>query len=171
MSNTMEDLREEVATRLRDTLHGRVIDTINEGMPEMVHMLGIVPVGAISTPQVESGTILDPSHTFWESYESEINTKNGVRQEIRTAIKSLKRDGTFRVTEPYGEDGKEFYIEVDRLNGSDDAFTVPCAKCGATISTEPSLLMNYGEYSLNFELDCPKCEFEKKATSLLHLHP
>jgi hypothetical protein len=161
--NTMSDLRREVASRLRETLHGREIDTMEKGMPEIEHMLGVVTIGAISTDKAENGTILDPDHDFWNSYHKDVDTKNAVEENIWTAMKSLFEDDVFRVTTPYGEDAGILYVEVDEISEDKNtqAMVTTCAECGASIQTEPELKMDYGQYRMVFDLDCRECEFNE----------
>lgn len=167
MTNTMADLRREVARRLRETLHGREIDTMEKGTPQMEHMLGVVTLGAISTEKSERGTILDPDHEFWESYYEDIKTENGVRSEIKTAMQSLKDEGVFRVTTPYGEDAGILYVEVGDIDEKPNRMLTTCAECGGRIPTEPELTFSYGRYRLIFDLDCPDCEFSQTVGELL----
>lgn len=167
MPNTMADLRREVARRLRDTLHGREIDTMEKGTPEIEHMLGVVTLGAISTPQSENGTILDPSHEFWQSYYEDVNTENGIRREIETAMQSLKEDGVFRVTTPYGEDAGILYVEVGEMDDKPNRMITTCAECGERIPTEPELKMSYGRYRLVFDLQCSECDFDRTVGEML----
>jgi len=169
MTTNMNDLRQRVAGLLRETLHGREIDTIEMGQPEIPHMLGIVPIGAISTAEVERGTLIDPTHDFWDDYEKNINTKNKAKKEVRTAMLSLKEDDILNVMMPYGDDAGIMYVEVEQMNSQSGNIETSCAECGATILTEAELSMAYGKYSITFRLDCPECEFESKATETLRL--
>lgn len=155
----MADLRREVSRRLRDTLHGREIDTIEYGTPEMEHMLGVVPLGAISTEKVEKGTILDPEHDFWQAYYEDINTENAVRTEIETAMKSLKEDDIFRVTTPYGDDAGILYVEVGSTEQNDIVTT--CVECGASIETKPEIVLERDRYVIQFDIDCSSCGLNK----------
>lgn len=167
MTNTMADLRREVARRLRDTLHGKEIDTLERGTPELEHMLGIVTLGAISTEKAEKGTLLDTDHTFWKSYYRDVDTENGIRKEIKTAMQSLKDDGVFRVSAPHGEDAGILYVEVGDIDEKPNRMITACAECGARIPTEPELNVSYGRYSLIFNLDCSECDFERKVGSAM----
>lgn len=167
MTNTMADLRRKVATHIRDTLHGKEIDTIEKGMPELPHMLGIVPLGAISTAEAEKETILDPMIDFWKEYYEDVNTRNAVCNEIETAMHSLKEDGVFRVSMPYGKDAGIHYVEVGETGDSRNRMVTICAECGESIPTEPELSFNYGRYSLVFKLDCPECEFSQTTGKML----
>lgn len=161
MTNTMADLRREVAKRLRNTLHGKEIDTMEKGQPEIEHMLGIVTLGAISTEKCEKGTLLDPNHEFWQSYYENVNTKKGVKREIRSAMQSLKDDNVFRVASLYGEDAGILYVEVGDIDESPNQMTVMCAECGASIQIAPELTMHYGRYRLIFRLNCEACDFSE----------
>jgi len=155
----MADLRREVAKRLKETLHGKEIDTIQKGMPETPHMLGIVTIGAISTDKAISGSLLDCTHEFWDSYYKDINTNGGVRQEVRSAIQSLKEDGVLEISTPYGEDAGIWYCEVGNIDESQNRMRTVCRECGSQIPTEPDLSHDYGHYRVQFTLDCPDCDF------------
>lgn len=161
MTHTMADLRREVAKRLRETLHGREIDTMERGMPELEHMLGIVTIGAISTPEAEKGSLLDPEHEFWSGYYEDVNTKNGVRGEIESAMHSLKDDNILRISTPYGEEAGIMYVEVGDIEETPNRMVTVCTECGESIPTEPELKHSYGMYSLSFSLDCPECDFSE----------
>lgn len=155
----MADLRREVAKRLRKTLHGREIDTMEKGMPELPHMLGIVTIGAISTPEAEKGSLLDPDHEFWDDYYKDVKTKGKVSNEIQSAVQSLKEDNIFRPSTPYGEEAGIWYCEVGDIDGEANRILTVCTECGESIPTEPELKHNYGQYTLEFSLDCPECDF------------
>lgn len=156
----MADLRDLVRKKLRNSVHGREIDTLEYGTPELPHMLGIVPLGAISTETAEKDTLLDCNHPFWDDYHKEINTRNGAKTEVRTAMMSLRDDGIFRVTSPYGDDAGILYAEVDSQNSEPSTMETECAECGATIVAEPTLSMNYGRYRVTFTINCSVCDFE-----------
>jgi hypothetical protein len=165
--NTMADLRREVARRLRETLHGREIDTLEKGMPELPHMLGIVTLGAISTEKALKGSLLDPDHEFWSDYYTDVKTQNEAESEIESAIHSLKDDGTFTVSTPYGEKAGIWYCEVDEIHAPSNEMITSCAECGEAISVEPNLTQHYGMYTLKFSLDCPSCDFEQTLSTMM----
>lgn len=169
MTNTMADLRREVAQRLRKTLHGKEIDTIEMGMPEMPHMLGIVTIGAISTPQAVKGSIMDCDHEFWDEYHEEVNTNNKAKKEIKSAMHSLKEDNIFRVTTPYGDDAGIWYCEVGTIDERPTQMKTVCTNCQAPINTSPELKHAYGRYRLAFSLECPSCDFSDTISTSLHL--
>jgi hypothetical protein len=163
----MEDLRRVVAKKLRETLHGREIDTMKKGMPQIEHMLGIVPIGAISTKECEEGTILDPNIEFWNEYEEEVKTKGKVRSKIETAMNALSSEGTFNISWPYGKDGGIAYVEVGDVSESANSMVTECDNCGASIPTRPNLKHTIRGYKLLFDLDCPSCDFDKTVGQLL----
>lgn len=129
-------------------------------MPELPHMLGIVPIGAISTPEAEEGTILDPSHEFWNDYYEDINTENGVKREIADAIQSLKDDGLLEIRSPYGEDAGIMYVEVDTMASKTGDMEAKCIECGGTLSGHPELVRESGDYSFLVTVEC-NCGFKK----------
>lgn len=167
MTNTMADLRREVSKRLRETLHGKEIDTMEKGMPQLEHMLGIVTIGAISTPEAEKGSLLDCKHEFWDTYYENVETKKKAKNEIESAIRSLKEDNIFRVSTPYGEEAGIWYCEVGDIDEKPNRMVTVCTDCGERISTEPELSHSYGMYKLTFSLDCPACDFSDDFESVL----
>lgn len=166
--NTMKDLREEVAIRMRTALHGREIDMVEEIRPELPHMLGITPLQKVHDPTNEYGTLLDPRHHFWQSYEEDVTTKREASEKIQTAIYSLKEDELFRKTYPYGEEAEVVYVEVETPSTDGNNMKITCEECDTRITTQPNLLQDSGHYSLNFSLDCPNCEFSKTVKRSLH---
>lgn len=159
----MEDLRQEVAVRLRNALHGREIDMVEQVKPHLPHMLGITPINSVHDPTDEDMTLLDPNHHFWNNYEEEVRTKNAVTEKIQTAIHSLREDGIFQMTYPYGEEAEVVYCEVEyptTQNNSAEIETT-CTECNREITTEPNLLEESGSYYLTFSLDCHNCDFSR----------
>jgi len=162
MVNTMADLREEVATRLRNSLHGREIDTMDSVTPAVPHMLGITPLGKVHDPNNEEMTLLDTKHPFWQEYEDDVRTANAITEKIETAIRSLKEDGIFTITFPYGEEADIMYCEVEKLEPSNSNMKTTCENCDALITTQPNLVLDSGHYYLNFSLDCEECDFSRR---------
>lgn len=166
MTNTMADLRQECAARLREALHGREIDTLENDI-EIPHMLGIAPIGTIPTDKVEEGTLLDPAHEFWTDYEEEVRTSGKAHRKVESAIRSLRKDDIFRMTYPYGEEADIVYCEVDEMAESGDALlTTECASCEETVEAPLSLELSNGYsdgglYKLVVDVDCPHCGFER----------
>lgn len=164
MVNTMADLRAEVASRLRNSLHGREIDKMQGVDPELPHMLGITPLNKVHDPMNEEMTVLDTKHQFWQEYEEDITTAAQVEEKIETAIRSLKEDGVFRMTYPYGEEAEIVYVEVDKLNNRSNSMKTSCKECGNRVTTAPSLELIRGSYHLTFSVDCPECDFSGNYT-------
>ena len=160
----MADLREEVASRLRDSIHGREIDSMEDGMPRLPHMLGVVNIGDYPKPKDIDGSILDPNHEFWNSYYESVDTRSGVEREVESAIRSLESDGTLEMSTPYGEEAGIWYCEIEELD-QEEASSVPqgietkCIECNerANVSTDIQLL--YDHYRLTFTVDCESCDF------------
>lgn len=157
--NTMEDLREEVAVRLRRVLHGQELDMF-ENEVRIPHMLGITPIGKTHDPKDEEHTILDADHAFWEEWHDDIVTGYTVRKKIETAVRSLREDDIFRITYPYGKEAEVAYIEVDEIgrNAQLDN-TTTCANCGASIKADLEIVESNGQYSIRMTLDCDACDF------------
>lgn len=159
MVNTMADLREEVASRLRNNLHGKEIDMMESVPPRTPHMLGITPLGKLHDPDNERDSLMDSGHQFWQHYEEDIRTKNAVTEKIETAIRSLKEDNIFQMTYPYGEEADIIYCEVEKLHSDTNSMKTSCKDCGALLSAQPDLVEEGGHYHLSVSIDCPKCEF------------
>lgn len=156
--NTMENLREEVAQRMRNTMHGKEIDHFENDV-RMEHMLGITPIGEDHHPSAESDTILDADHPFWDDWHEDTISGFSVRQHVQTAIRSLKDDDLLKVTYPYGEEAEIAYVEVE--TPSDDFVdNVECKECGAVVDADLSIDGDMRAfYFVNLEVDCPECEF------------
>lgn len=151
--NTMEDLRREVASRLRNTLHGQTVPK----KTRLPQMLGITPLDKVHDPNNEEGTLLDTDHHFWQDWHEPVRTQSQAIQNIHDAVESLKADGTFRTT----ENGDQLYCEVDELPEETNFFKLhtTCAECGSDLYVSPNLSQDSGYYDLKFSLDCPDCEF------------
>lgn len=160
--NDMRDLREEVATRMRDAMHGKEIDYYGKEAGYS-QMLGIVEFGEKSTPEKEEGTLLDPDHEFWQEWHEDYMTGYSVKKTIQTAIRSLKDDGILRVTFPYDTDSREAetaYVEVDKLTDSTESvmMDVKCSECGEMTDAAVSIkLKEEVGYNLKMALSCNSC--------------
>lgn len=168
MVNTMADLREEVASRLRNSMHGREIDMMETVKPRVPHMLGITPLGKVHDPKNEEMTLLDTKHPFWQDYEEDVRTKNQVMEKIETAIRSLKEDNIFRMNYPYGEEAEVIYVEVEKLQPTANDMKTSCKECGTILTAQPNLTQDRGHYYLKFSIDCPDCEFAGVYEQNLH---
>lgn len=131
MTNNLANLRDKIQPMLRESLHGKEIDTMTLGMPELPHMLGLVTLGDIAAPNDIDGSILDPKHEFWDDYYKDVNTRHAATEEVQTAIHILQDSGMLSISQPYGDDGGRMYIEVDEPE-RDGAFE--CPSCGSVIS-------------------------------------
>lgn len=167
MVNTMADLRQEVAVRMRHSLHGREIDMMENVKPTLPHMLGVTPIGKIHDPNNEEFTILDSRHRIWQDYVDDVSTQREVTEKIETAVRSLKEDGTFRMTYPYGEEAEVVYIEVDRLAQEGARLMSSCAECGAKTSAVPQLELKGSAYVLGLEISCESCGFSGVYESMM----
>lgn len=158
MVNTMGDLRQEVASRLRNTLDGKEIDMMENVTPRLPHMIGVTPLGKVHDPNNEEMTLMDTQHQFWEEYEEDIRTKNQVTEKLETAVRSLREDDIFTITHPYGEEAEIIYCEVDK-ESADNNMQTSCKECGAPVTAQPNLTEDTGHYYLTFSIDCSKCDF------------
>lgn len=126
----MYDLRQEVAKRMREAMHGKEIDMVEGVRPQLPHMLGITQLDEVHDPFNEEGTLLDPSHGFWQSYDGTVKTRNKLTRKVKTAIHSLKQDDYLRMTYPYGEEAEVVYVEVDVPENEH----IHCPNCGEPIT-------------------------------------
>lgn len=164
---TMEDLREYIARLLRESIHGKEIDLMQPVEPRLQHMLGLTRIGEVSAPEDIDGSILDSGHEFWDDYYKDVRTRNKAREEVTTAIESLRADGLFRKSYPYGEAGEIVYVEVDdpdqyslMRESGDNSIRTPCRECGDTLRTAPRLVLYNGYYHLKFSITCDACGFD-----------
>lgn len=129
--------------------------------PELPHMLGITPLGKVHDPDNERMTLLDSGHPFWKEYEESVRTRNRVTEKVETAIRSLKEDGSFRLTYPYGEEADIIYVEVDKLTPQTRNMKTTCKECGEPITAQPDLQhVHPSQYCLAISLDCEACDFD-----------
>jgi len=169
MIDTYESLNERVATLLQDALHGRTVDMMQSVEPRLPHMLGYTPLGEPVHESDTSGTLLDPTHEFWDEYAEAVTTDADARGAVITAINILDKKGLLQINYPYGEEAGVAYIEVETpTNGSQSRHTATeplattCVKCGAAIDTAPSLTTVGEEYIFVVPIDCPECSFERR---------
>jgi hypothetical protein len=152
--NDMSDLREEVAVRMRQTLHGKEIDMFDADV-RIPQMLGIVPIGNTSSSEDEEHTLLDPSHEFWDDYHDDVESVYDVYEKVRTAIESLEEDGILRITYPHGKEAEIAYVEVDEIGRNAPlATTTDCADCDESIKPEITIRESGGYYFLRMNLSC-----------------
>jgi len=170
MVKTMTHLREEVAERLRETLHGKEVDMLDGVRPRIPHMLGVTPLDETHEPDREKGTLLDPHYPFWSDYYQDIETRNAVIEETETAVKTLVEDDIVRLTYPHGTEAEIIYCEVDEMNTDteqrDDTDTrmsmkTTCVECGTILFTQPELVQNTRHYNIKVLVDCPQCDFSR----------
>lgn len=136
------------------------------GLP---HMLGITPIGKFHDPDNEKMTLLDVQHPFWVDYHEPIGSPDDVADKIQTAIRSLKEDDIFRITYPYGEEAEIAYVEVDKMNRTDEQMTTECSECGSTIDVAPEIIRDDETYRFDVLVECPHCGFEKRYGTVLEV--
>jgi hypothetical protein len=168
MVKTMTHLREEVAERLRETLHGKEVDMLDGVRPRIPHMLGITPLDETHEPDYEKGRLLDPKYPFWSDYHRDIETRNAVMDEIETAVRTLVEDEIFELTYPYGTEAEIIYCEVDEMNTDTNkneetamSMKTSCRECGTTLTTQPELVQHTRHYNIKVSIDCPQCTFSQ----------
>jgi len=152
--NSMEDLREEVAVRMRRVLHGQEIDTFKSDV-QIPHMLGITELGERHVEENEEHTLLDPSHEFWDAWHDDDVTEYIVNEKIQTAIRSLREDETLRVTYPYGTEAEIAYVEVDEI-GRNTVLdnTTDCIECGESVQSDMSVEKTGKSYAVVLSVEC-----------------
>lgn len=168
MVKTMTHLREEVAERLRETLHGKEVDMLNVVQPRIPHMLGVTPLDETHEPDKEKGTLLDPKYPFWSDYYQDVETRNAVMEETETAVKTLVEDDIVRLTYPHGREAEIIYCEVDEMstdtNKTEETamnMKTSCRECGTTLTTQPELVQTTRHYNITVSIDCTKCDFSQ----------
>lgn len=154
----MQDLRREIVSRMKKTIHGKQLDMFRYDV-ELPHMVGVTPVGETHFTPNEDGTILDPRHEFWESYYTTVTTERSVRDEMEAAIRSLKADGTLKITWPYTEEAEIAYVEVNDVPELRGISQTECVECEANIDTELDVVRKHNQYYIQTTIDCPECEF------------
>ncbi|AGM11420.1 hypothetical protein M199_gp246 [Halogranum tailed virus 1] len=165
--NTMEDLREEVAVRLRRVLHGQEIDMF-ENEVRIPHMLGITPIGETHDPKNEEHTLLDAEHEFWDDWHDEIVTGYTVNKKIETAIRSLQEDEVFRIMYPYGKEAEVAYVEVDEIGRNTPMDnTTECQECGETVKGDVNIEPSGNHYAIQMHVNCDECGFSGIFETLL----
>ena len=162
---TMEDLREEVAERMRDSIHGREIDMLENDVI-IAHMLGITEIGEEHNTVDEEGTLLDREHPFWDAWHDDVNSSYTAMKLIESAIRSLREEGVFTMTHPYGEDADIVIPEISEVSNNSLLGMVNCAKCGEPVY--PSLSVSplsrsdsskIGSYGMDMMITCDSCGF------------
>lgn len=156
--NTMEDLRKEVASLMRETIHGREIDTL-ENTVEVPHMIGVTPIGESHSPENERGTILDPSHEFWEEWHDDIVTVTVAGAKVETAIRSLADDGIFENTYPYGKSADIIIPKIDRVENMTVDVSTACLECGEEVIPSLSVEDSASTYELQLSVSCADCGY------------
>lgn len=156
----MEDLRIEVAKRMKTALHGRQIDNYSTKI-EIPQMLGIVGIDETASIEDKNGTILNADHHFWEEWHEDIISEYSVNKHVESAIRSLTADGHVSITYPYDEDSDIAYVEVDvPPQAGEPTFAAPCNGCGKTIQADVSIEGYQAEnYYVEMCVDCPDCGY------------
>lgn len=161
-----DDLRERVAEQLHETLHGRVIDTLDYQDITIEHMLGLVSLDSPADTASTNGTMLDPTHEFWDAYYKEVTTSAAAREQIAQAVESLHRDNMLQISYPRGEAAGLEYVTVETVtqpesSDSLDRLTVFCPDCEqyAVDVRDVSGFVDSSEFELALALQCPDCPF------------
>lgn len=113
--NTMKDLKSEVLDRMQH-LDGRYFGSAS--LVSIESMLGIIQPGDTYHPDMSDDTLLDSSHEFWQDYEQPIKSESDAREEVQIAIKMLRNEGRFIISELSEVDlsGVAAYIEPQKYH-------------------------------------------------------
>lgn len=152
--NTMVDLRRVVAQRMRNALHGREFDVLEEDI-SVEEMLGICDVNGDS-PYI-SESLLDPDHEFWDGWYEDVYSIRSAESKIESAIRSLKADGHVDIIEPYGDEADIIYVEVE-VPERTNTKAVECPACNrvATVEQRFSNVTN-SQLQTQYEMNCTNC--------------
>jgi len=110
----MSDLKYRIHQLLKENIDGKKVDMLVENI-ELPHMIGVSPIGADHTVSNEVGTLLDPTHSFWNKYEESVTTRTEAYTECETAIRLLKEENVLTMEYPLGQEGDIVYVEVDDI--------------------------------------------------------
>jgi len=154
--NYMNDLRTEVATRLRETLDGKEVDMLEEDIL-VEHMLGITPIGESVTESDVEDTLLDKNATFWQRWHDSIHTEYDIRKKISSTIKSLMEDDILNILYPYGKDAEIAFIEVNWPADSTVSIQTTCNSCESTVEASLSLTPVKHSYNMVVAVTCENC--------------
>lgn len=111
--NTVKDLKKIVHAKMYETIDGRMVDQYEQGKVEIPHMLGITEMGETCLYEDYEGTILDPSHEFWDDYVEDVSTIHATEDAVEFVIHVLNESGDFNVYFPHGEEADIVYTEVE----------------------------------------------------------
>ena len=160
---TENSLRELVKQRLAKSVDGKEIDLLRQDV-QIPHLLGITPIGAAHDRDRENGTLLDPSHPFWEDYDERVDKRTHVLEKIDRTLRLLRADNELQIQYPYGEDADIVYISVEGEKRG-----VECARCGSqnTLTDTRHEPTNPGNYIYIFTIRCLDCEHSGEYERLL----
>jgi hypothetical protein len=152
----MNDLRTEVAIRLRETLDGKEVDMLEDDIL-IEHMLGIAPLGDPVSESDTDNTLLDKNATFWQRWHDTIHTEYDIRKKISSTIKSLMEDGILNISYPYGKDAEIAFIEVNWPSDSSVSIHTTCNNCESIVDASLSLGPVKNSYNMVVEVACENC--------------
>lgn len=158
MSN-MSDLKEIVQRSLRENVHGVEFDLLKQTI-DLYDMLGVDR----TEPR---GTIMHPSHEFWQDYDEDISTERDAFNELKRAVELLRDEGTFVKQYPEGEEADIVYCEVEPVEAGDD-ITVVCNECDAPASATMSFEPTNGMYTFVLSVDCSYCGESSQHERVMH---
>jgi hypothetical protein len=95
--NTKIDLEQAVASRLKQSVDGKSIDTTKPVKLHLPHLIGVTDLYDVHDPENEEGTLIDSSHEFWKEYSKPVRTRNAAISEIVDVMHDLSESGHFDV--------------------------------------------------------------------------
>jgi hypothetical protein len=154
--NTMQDLKFQVAQQIDETIGGHMFDLTEENLT-VSQMIGIDPIDRETEKYKTEETILDPHHSFWESwYDGRVSQFNTFEL-VEAAIHLLVKDETVIITDVYEEDSDLVYVEVNIDNKPPVYTSATCDSCGNKARAKISFLPASANYMLRMELHCDNC--------------
>lgn len=145
----MTDLKRVVQRSLRENVHGVEFDLLKQTI-DLYDMLGVDR----TEPR---GTIMHPSHEFWDEYTNDISTERDAFNELKKAVELLRDDGSFVKQYPNGEEADIVYCEVEAVETGDD-ITVVCNECDAPATATMSFEPSSSSYRFILSVDCSYCD-------------
>lgn len=157
----MQELKEKVHRKVYSNLHTESV-TDDIGLQEM---LGVEEM---------EGSLIDPTHDFWDDYVKEIDGMQDSKHELQFAILSLRDDGEISILEPFGEGAERVFVKVKEPNyGSDKPRPFfeygDCPECGEPfVNLDFDVKTFYGKVYLVAKLNCAGTCDEQEYEQLLH---
>jgi len=151
-----EDLRKEVAHRLRRAIHNETFDMLDPIPVQIEHMLGITPLGSVVPQSARDDTILDPHHWFWQAYHDDGVNSTEVENLITDTISWLEEENILQIEEDETTD-HYYNVCVDMYpQETTDREQTTCIECGGVADVSHSIEGD-AQYMSVYEIVCTKC--------------